>query len=40
MSLCEYIKRKKKVSKENGGHGMEHVLRVVFCDVNNLGSQE
>ena len=24
----------KKVSKENGGHGMEHFLREVFCGVN------
>jgi hypothetical protein len=30
----------KKVSKENGGHGMEHFLRVVFCDANNQGSRE
>jgi hypothetical protein len=30
----------KKVSKENGGHGMEHCLREVFCSVNCLGSRE
>jgi hypothetical protein len=29
-----------KVSKENGGRGMEHVLLVVFCVVNFLGSVE
>jgi hypothetical protein len=30
----------KKVSKENGGHGMEHVVCVGFCDVNLTDSQE
>jgi len=30
----------KKVSKENGGHGMEHVLREVFCDVNDQSLRE
>jgi hypothetical protein len=29
----------KKVSKENG-HAMEHVVYVVFCDVNWQGSQD
>ncbi|MDT8444339.1 MAG: hypothetical protein RQ722_08610 [Desulfuromonadales bacterium] len=30
----------KKVSKENGGHGMEHVVRERFGDVNWQGSQD
>ncbi|MBE0576932.1 MAG: hypothetical protein IH613_13680 [Desulfuromonadales bacterium] len=30
----------KKVSKENGGHGMEHFLREVFCGVNYQSSRE
>jgi hypothetical protein len=29
----------KKVSKENGGHGMEHFLREVFCGVNYQSSR-
>jgi len=39
-ALLSFYPAEKKVSKENGGHGMEHVLRVVFCGVNNLGSRE
>jgi hypothetical protein len=30
----------KKVSKENGGHGMEHFLLDAFCGVNYQSSRE